>query len=601
MTRRADRSERPPSLAPSRRLRVAAYGLTCLLIALAGFAAYGELAERQGEEGVPESIAVLDAYLTLNRAIAVQESVEDEYEISPTEANQERFIGQNVVVSESLSTIAELGGRGDRTFARNVRAVHLRYREAMLRFFATSDAGLSKRADSIDTSQIDPASQALRNRLQRGGSEQAVIALDRMQAARSSEALAVPVTVALFVLGIVLIALLVLVLRRWRLRLEAVSSEEITRLRAAALTDSLTGLGNNRAFYEELRALAGGGWVGLRLTLVMLDLEGLKQVNDTQGHQVGDERLRQLAGVLAGLAAPGGKAYRLGGDEFGVLLPDATAWEGADLALTAATQLERSEVSFRAGVSTTAGEITQAELTRRADLALIHAKRTRRTAEIFSDDLTVATADGIPSGETYRGTLSAALAQAVDAKDSYTRSHCETVSAMCVMVAEQLGFSAERVGRLRLAGLLHDVGKIGIPDAILQKPASLSEPEFEVMKSHSALGARIVRSGGMDEEAEWILHHHERVDGSGYPDGYRARQIPMESKVILVADAFEAMTADRPYRHALPVEDALAELRRHAGTQFDEDCVAALNRALGDRGSDLDEQAATTAAEAHVS
>jgi diguanylate cyclase (GGDEF)-like protein len=172
--------------------------------------------------------------------------------------------------------------------------------------------------------------------------------------------------------------------------------------------------------------------VGPRLTLVMLDLEGLKRVNDTRGHQAGDEQLWGLAEVLRTLAAPNGKAYRLGGDEFGVLLPDATAWEGAELALTAAARLEDADISFRAGVASTTGEVPQAELTRRADLALVHAKRTNRTVELFADDLAARSELDARDGEaTYRGTLAAALAQAVDAKDSYTRSHCETVATMC--------------------------------------------------------------------------------------------------------------------------------------------------------------------------
>jgi diguanylate cyclase (GGDEF)-like protein/putative nucleotidyltransferase with HDIG domain len=581
---------------------VVAYGLVALLIALAAFAAFGEIGEEREEAGLPESIAVLDAYLALNRAVSVQDTVEDEYDRSPTEANQARFIEQNPVVSDSLSTIAELGDASDRRFAESVRGVHLRYREAMLRFLATREAGLRGRAEQIETSQVDPAGQALQDRLARGGSEQAVGALQRVQASRRSGAYVFPVTIAVVVVGIVLVGGLVLVLRRWRRRLEEASREEIDRLRTAALTDNLTGLGNNRAFYEDLKAFTGGGWVGPRLTLVMLDLEGLKLVNDTLGHQAGDERLRRLADMVGDLKSPAGRAYRLGGDEFGVLLPDATAWEGADLALTASRLLEPADVSFRAGVSSTAGEFTSAELTKRADLALVHAKRTSRTVEIYSDDLTwLAAGHGSVGEETFRGTLSAALAQAVDAKDSYTRSHCETVSAMCVLIAEELGFSAEHIGKLRMAGLLHDVGKIGIPDAILQKPGPLSEPEFDVMKSHSALGARIVRSGGMDQEAGWILHHHERVDGSGYPDGFRGAEIPVESKVILVADAFEAMTADRPYRSALPTPQALAELRHHAGTQFDPGCVAALYRALGDRGSTAVVDAVAEGPRVHVS
>jgi putative nucleotidyltransferase with HDIG domain len=176
--------------------------------------------------------------------------------------------------------------------------------------------------------------------------------------------------------------------------------------------------------------------------------------------------------------------------------------------------------------------------------------------------------------------LASALALAVDAKDSYTRSHCQTVSQLCAVIAAELGLERDRVARIRLGGLLHDVGKIGVPDAILNKPAALTDAEYELMKRHSLLGSDIVEAAEMHDEARWVRHHHERYDGSGYPDGIAGEDIPLESRIILVADAFEAMTSDRPYRRAPGQEFAVAELERHAGTQFDPRVVDALCRAL---------------------
>jgi HD-GYP domain-containing protein (c-di-GMP phosphodiesterase class II) len=145
-----------------------------------------------------------------------------------------------------------------------------------------------------------------------------------------------------------------------------------------------------------------------------------------------------------------------------------------------------------------------------------------------------------------------------------------------------LGFKPERLAQIRLAGLLHDVGKIGIPDAILQKPSKLTPAEYEQMKSHSVLGEGIVLAAEMPIEARWVRHHHERIDGGGYPDQLVGCQIPLESRIIHVADAFEAMTSDRPYRDAPGEQFAIAELRRHAGTQFDREVVDALLRVVGD-------------------
>ena len=148
------------------------------------------------------------------------------------------------------------------------------------------------------------------------------------------------------------------------------------------------------------------------------------------------------------------------------------------------------------------------------------------------------------------------------------------------MIAAELGLDGERVARIRLAGLLHDVGKIGVPDAILNKPSALTDAEFELMKRHSLLGGDIVEAAEMHEEARWVRHHHERFDGSGYPDALAGEDIPLESRIILVADAFEAMTSDRPYRKAPGMEFAVGELQRHAGAQFDPRVVTALCGAL---------------------
>jgi len=209
----------------------------------------------------------------------------------------------------------------------------------------------------------------------------------------------------------------------------------------------------------------------------------------------------------------------------------------------------------------------------------VHAKRNRRHGLIHSATLepSVAHARTDPR-ET--DVLASALARAVDAKDAYTHSHCETVSELCALIGHELGLEPDRVANLRTAGLLHDVGKIGIPDRILQKPEALTDEEFEVMKRHAQLGHEIVMAAERPIEAGWILHHHERIDGAGYPDGLAGERIPLESRIILVADAFEAITADRPYRMHRSADAAMIELERNAGTQFDRECVAALGRVV---------------------
>ena len=182
--------------------------------------------------------------------------------------------------------------------------------------------------------------------------------------------------------------------------------------------------------------------------------------------------------------------------------------------------------------------------------------------------------------------LAAALARAVDAKDSGTRSHSEVVAQLCVAIGQRLGIDAASLERLRMAGLLHDVGKIGVADSILQKPSALDLDETKLMAEHVPIGHAILIAAELPTEAHWVLHHHERYDGKGYPEGFRAGEIPIEARIIAVADAYEAMIDSRPYREAMSVDEALAELREHAGTQFDGRCVHALVDVVRDAASE---------------
>ena len=173
------------------------------------------------------------------------------------------------------------------------------------------------------------------------------------------------------------------------------------------------------------------------------------------------------------------------------------------------------------------------------------------------------------------------LAETLDLRDSGTAAHSQTVGGYAEATATMLGLEVSHVERVRLAGLLHDIGKIGVPDPILRKPGALTDDEWAEMRKHPELGARILAGANLDDISEWVLAHHERPDGTGYPNGLHAEQIPLEAKILAVADAFEAMTSDRVYRRGMPVGDAIAELHRHAGTQFDPEVVDAFVATLG--------------------
>ncbi len=361
----------------------------------------------------------------------------------------------------------------------------------------------------------------------------------------------------------------------------------VERLEGLARHDSLTGLLNHAEFQETLaRELEGAQRRGEALSVAMLDLDGFKRVNDEYGHAEGDRVLRMVADTIRTACSPNGTAARIGGDEFALILPGITTAEADALIL----ELEREIVAFGIGTGVSWGVAewpkagpSQSLLLFNADRALYETKVARRSQAERKAGVPrrhPATRDAGLGAMGHRRGLTNALARAVDAKDSYTRSHCETVAELCAAIGGELGVDPPHVLRLRLAGRLHDVGKIGIADAILQKPAKLTDDEFEIMKTHASLGHSILYAAELFDESRWVLHHHERVDGRGYPDGLAGNDIPLESRIIFVADTFEAMTSDRPYHRGRPESEALEELRRHAGTQFDPQCVGALRRVL---------------------
>ena len=420
--------------------------------------------------------------------------------------------------------------------------------------------------------------------LDRAGAEHRALALASLRDSQRSERMVLAAVAVTIALGLLLLTSTSATMR-YRERLERVRAREVERLKRAALIDNLTSLGNHRAFEEDLaHALDDAARSGRSLSLALLDLDGLKQINDTNGHQAGDECIRALAGVLAGAGDDVG-AYRIGGDEFALIVPGRRAVDTLYLIQHLQTSIVEASgdrpTSASSGVAEAVAGLGRDDLIRRADLALIQAKRSHRRCLIYNDALEpiLAGPDAIAE-QRHTDALATALARAVDAKDAYTHSHCETVSELCALIGQELGMSPDRIAKLRLAGLLHDVGKIGITDSILQKPGPLTDAEFAIMKTHTRLGHAIVSAAERPDEAGWILHHHERIDGSGYPLGLVGDQIPLESRIILVADAFEAITADRPYRQHRSPEVAMAELTRCSGTQFDPGCVEALRRCV---------------------
>src|SRR5947208_5908965 len=356
-----------------------------------------------------------------------------------------------------------------------------------------------------------------------------------------------------------------------------------------AETDALTGLRNHRSFQTDLReSLALGASTRSLMGLVLIDIDNFKSINDRFGHQVGDDVLIALARLMREEYGDA-QSYRIGGEEFALLLPDDgeqeayTAVERLHARLWQTTFPHAEPVTVSAGIASypsSAGDRDQ--LLRVADGALYWAKNHGKNRScVYSPTVVrIYTPDELAESAERHARLKAAegLIRVVDAKDTYAGAHSQSVSRLVEGIARAMDLDEETVEQVRLAGLLHDLGKIAIPDKILQKPGKLDPSELRVMREHPVLGARLLEGLGVSPVDRWILHHHERWDGSGYPLGLAGEEIPLGSRIILVADAFDAMTSDRCYRAAGTSFAAIVELRKRCSTQFDARVVAALER-----------------------
>ena len=349
-----------------------------------------------------------------------------------------------------------------------------------------------------------------------------------------------------------------------------------------AICDPLTGLLNHRAFQERLGSeLARARREGYEVALVALDIDHFKPINDRCGHAVGDDALRACARTISTSMRASDIAGRVGGDEFMIALHGTSVGEAQDVVARlrdalASTSIgpTRETLTISAGIAMypRAAEY-QTDLMRFADGAMYWSKSSGRDrVSVYSPDTGEALSPEEKAEHAQRSSLVRtvhALARAVDAKDGYTHLHSQRVAFYGATLAVSLELDPERVEMIRTAGVLHDVGKIGIPDRILLKAGKLTEEEFDEMRRHSELGRDIIAGAGMSEIADWVCHLHERFDGRGYPAGLAGEQIPLESRILAVADALEAMTWARVYRPALELDDALTELAESAGSQFD--------------------------------
>src|SRR5262249_29301768 len=337
------------------------------------------------------------------------------------------------------------------------------------------------------------------------------------------------------------------------------------------------------------RSLEHAGEARERLTLCLVDVDDFKQINDAFGHPLGDRVLVEVAQLLETDSDCVG-AFRFGGDEFAVLLSCGKTGARSDLdalhrKLSSAAFSHGAVATVSVGTATFPDDARDLQaLERAADAALYWAKQNGKNRSCaYSEAIATPDAPGeLERRIEYQARLRAAenLIRVVDAKDEYTGAHSERVALLVEAIAWRVGCDAEQVEQLKLAGRLHALGKIAIPDSVLQKPHSLTAEEQRQLAHHPEFGASLLDGMDIRPVDVWIRHHHEHWDGSGYPSGLVAEEIPFGSRVILVADAYDAITTERSYREAKSPDAAMAEIRAHAGSQFDPAVVEALEEHL---------------------
>jgi diguanylate cyclase (GGDEF)-like protein len=371
----------------------------------------------------------------------------------------------------------------------------------------------------------------------------------------------------------------------------------ISRLTDAAHTDPLTGLPNRAGFYRALDTEIERVRPDKRpVSALVIDVDFFKEVNRRHGTESADSTLQQLGSLLENSTRLIDSVARLEGQQFAVLLPELdknAAYLVAEQLLGKVRDVFRPPavvITISVGISTFPEDGEERDALFQAATDSLRAAKVlgRNRAVVFSPEVEhTLTSAGRRASLEREANLSSALSLAtkLDGQDPYTTKHSQTVGELCKQTVRELGMTEGHAQRVQLAGVLHDIGKVAVPEAIVRKPGPLNDEEWAQMRRHPELGARILSGPGLEDLRGWVLAHHERPDGRGYPKGLSAVDIPLEASVLAVCDAYEAMTSDRIYGPAIGAQAASEELRRCAGTQFEPAVVDALLSAVAAAGA----------------
>ncbi|WP_240842916.1 HD domain-containing phosphohydrolase [Acidaminobacter sp. JC074] len=366
---------------------------------------------------------------------------------------------------------------------------------------------------------------------------------------------------------------------------------EKTRLNRVLVTDELTGLSNHRHFHDLFDKLIEDA--GEDVYLIMLDIDKFRPINEIRGHTIGDAILKEISRITLDIIGDKGHVFRYGGEEFAVMYygqptPEAVA---EDIRISVIEDKELHELSgylpltLSIGISAYPRDgVSSRVLIMKAEKAMTYAKFRGRNKVVMYHDSIEAEMSGNAAIEIKDKLLIDfiyTLASVIDLKDSYTGKHSEEVARFAMLIAEEMQLDDHQKFALRLGGLLHDFGKLSVPDTIINKTTRLSDEEFDIIISHPKAGYNIAKHIVDDPLVlQCVRSHHERVDGKGYPDGLKGDEIPLMARIICVADAYHAMISNRSYRKSLGHEYAMNELERYKGVQFDTNVVNAFIKAI---------------------
>ncbi|HEY9059893.1 MAG TPA: diguanylate cyclase [Pseudobacteroides sp.] len=355
--------------------------------------------------------------------------------------------------------------------------------------------------------------------------------------------------------------------------------KEMQRL---AITDELTGVFNQRYFHTTLEnKIKDSSKNGDSIGLILIDIDSFRMYSDLYGHSYGDTILKNTGAILKRIVHKNDIICRFGGDEFAILVlnKDLESLEKEAKRLYDEYEKLKNEyyndsfvnkITFSIGLSEYPSiSSSKEELISHANMALYQSKNMGDDKVHFYQDIMLQIHKGMKSDEQMVGVFKGLLSTIV-AKDKYTFGHCERVSSYAVMIAEAMGLELKEIQAILYAGLLHDIGKIELPKSVLNKIGRLTSEEFDLVRQHPVNSANILQPlSGIDNLIDYVIHHHERYDGKGYPHGIEGENISLGARILCVADSFDAMVSDRPYRKSMSIEEAFLELEKCSGSQFD--------------------------------